>query len=62
MLPEGSARIRQVVSGNSHSVALDYAGNVFVWGNDQKGQLGTGYHTVNDTGIDITRTRESRKS
>jgi len=35
-------RIKQIISGDSHSAALDYEGNLFVWGANEEGQLGSG--------------------
>ncbi len=42
VLPGAETRVRQVVSGSEHCLALDHAGNVYVWGGNHKGQLGTG--------------------
>lgn len=42
-IPNVNARIKEIACGSTHSLALDYEGNVYSWGNDQKGQLGSGY-------------------
>ena len=42
--------IRHVSCGDSHSVAVTDAGQVFVWGNNRQGQLGTGL-------IDVTQSK-----
>ena len=35
-------RVKQVACGDTHSLALDYEGNIFIWGNNNQGQLGNG--------------------
>lgn len=37
----GLSNIKAVASGNEHSIALDTGGNVFAWGNNEYGQLGS---------------------
>jgi len=35
-------RFKQIACGDIHSLGLDYDGNLFVWGRNKQGQLGTG--------------------
>ncbi|MBD0382049.1 RCC1 domain-containing protein [Paenibacillus sedimenti] len=42
---EGLPKINQISAGFRHSMALDLEGNVWVWGNNIAGQLGTGDRT-----------------
>ena len=41
-VPGSEVRIKQLGCGSTHSVVLDYDGNVYSWGNNQHGQLGNG--------------------
>ena len=36
------AKIKQVACGDVHSLALDYDGNLYIWGSNKQGQLGNG--------------------
>ncbi|KAL9055389.1 MAG: hypothetical protein Q9162_003586 [Coniocarpon cinnabarinum] len=45
-------RISQIATGDYHSVALDKQGRVFAWGDNQKGQLGTGETSKESTFFD----------
>ena len=38
-------KITQIAAGGTHSVALDSAGTVWIWGSNSSGQLGLGTHT-----------------
>jgi len=42
-LPGTTARIKSIATGHYHTLVLDYDGNVFTWGNNEKGQLGNMY-------------------
>jgi|GEM_PF-3600313 Alpha-tubulin suppressor and related RCC1 domain-containing proteins len=37
----------KVVAGQSHSMALDDQGNLYIWGDDEDGQIGDGDNTAN---------------
>ena len=46
IFPSGTEIVR-IAAGLAHSMAVDSAGNVWVWGNDQLGALGTGVANQN---------------
>ncbi len=54
------ARIKQVACGNAHSAVLDQEGNLYLWGANRKGQLGTGYPVPTMRYVEITRMSGSR--
>ena len=39
-LQNSTSRIKSIAAGTHHSLALDYSGNIYAWGRNQKGQLG----------------------
>ncbi|OAB47378.1 S-layer homology domain-containing protein [Paenibacillus antarcticus] len=43
----------QIDSGGYHTVALDSAGNVWTWGNNEEGQLGNGTQTQSNVPVKI---------
>lgn len=52
-LPKG----RQVSAGRGHSVAVDEDRNVWAWGQNSYGQLGTGFHKATFKPIFVSRVR-----
>ncbi len=43
--------VRTVAAGGAHTAALDYAGAVYTWGLNDRGQLGLGHDREPDVGL-----------
>jgi len=42
-LPIDNFRPKTIASGDDHNLVLDYSGNLYIWGDNSKGQLGLGH-------------------